>query len=83
MLAVPALVYLLGQSAGQATTGSLLIVGLAAIAGVVWWSWSLRLPPGGENSSPAGDGPARGSGVRVILAGFSVGVRQPSVRPWR
>ncbi|MGH3989866.1 MAG: TSUP family transporter, partial [Pseudonocardiaceae bacterium] len=34
ILAVPALVYLLGQSAQDATTSSLVIVGLTALVGV-------------------------------------------------
>ena len=35
ILAVPALVYLLGESPHQATTASLLVVGIAAVAGAV------------------------------------------------
>jgi hypothetical protein len=35
ILAVPALVYLLGQSPHQATTASLLVVGAAAVAGAI------------------------------------------------
>jgi uncharacterized membrane protein YfcA len=35
VLAVPVLVYGLGQSAGQATTGSLLVVGVTSLAGAV------------------------------------------------
>jgi uncharacterized membrane protein YfcA len=35
ILTVPALVYLLGQSAHQAVTGSLLVVGIAAVTGAV------------------------------------------------
>ena len=35
VLAVPALVYGLGQSAAQATTGSLLVVGVTSLAGAV------------------------------------------------
>lgn len=35
ILAVPVLVYLLGQSAGQATTGSLVVVGLTSLTGAI------------------------------------------------
>ncbi len=35
ILAVPALVYLLGQNAGQATTGSLVVVGVTSLIGAV------------------------------------------------
>ncbi|MGB0099787.1 MAG: sulfite exporter TauE/SafE family protein [Nocardioides sp.] len=35
ILAVPALVYLLGQSPAQATTGSLVVVGVTALAGAI------------------------------------------------
>ena len=35
ILTVPALVYLLGQSPHQATIASLLVVGLAAVAGAI------------------------------------------------
>lgn len=35
VLTVPALVYGLGQSAGQATTGSLLVVGITSLAGAI------------------------------------------------
>lgn len=35
ILAVPVLVYLLGQDAGQATTGSLVVVGVTSLIGAV------------------------------------------------
>jgi uncharacterized protein len=35
ILAVPVLVYLLDQTAGQATTGALLVVGVTSLAGAV------------------------------------------------
>src|SRR5690606_1836654 len=35
ILAVPVLVYLLGQTAGQATTGSLVVVGVTSLMGAV------------------------------------------------
>ena len=35
VLAVPVLVYGLGQSAAQATTGSLLVVGITSLAGAI------------------------------------------------
>lgn len=48
ILTVPALVYLLGQSAHSATTGSLLIVGVTALAGMVahWRAGRVRVGDG-------------------------------------
>lgn len=48
ILTVPALVYLLGQSPHAATTGSLLIVGVSAVAGVGahWRAGRVRVWPG-------------------------------------
>lgn len=48
VLTVPILVYLLGESAQQATTGSLVIVGITALVGAVsrWRSGGVRLRSG-------------------------------------
>jgi uncharacterized membrane protein YfcA len=49
ILAVAALVYLLGQSAHQATTASLLVVGVAAVVGAITHARAgrVRLSEGG------------------------------------
>jgi uncharacterized protein len=62
ILAVPALVYLLGQSPHQATTASLLVVGGAAVAGAIIHARAGRVrlrngPCSGCRGSP---GPMRG-----------------------
>ena len=48
ILTVPALVYLLGQSPHSATTGSLLVVGITALAGMIahWRSGRVRVLQG-------------------------------------
>lgn len=48
ILAVPVLVYLLGQSPAQATTGSLVVVGLTSVVGAVaaYRGGNVRLGPG-------------------------------------
>ena len=48
ILTVPVLVYLLGQEPHAATTGSLLIVGITAAAGMIahWRAGRVRLAPG-------------------------------------
>ena len=47
ILAVPVLVYALGQSPSQATTGSLVVVGLTSLTGAVraWRSGDVQLRP--------------------------------------
>jgi uncharacterized membrane protein YfcA len=91
VLAVPALVYLLGQSPRQATTGSLLIVGLAAIAGViahhraghVHWRSVLGFGTAGIAGSALGSLVAARLPARVLLVGFALVVLVAAVSTWR
>jgi uncharacterized membrane protein YfcA len=80
ILAVPALVYLLGQSAHQATTASLLVVGVAAVVGAITHARAgrVRLSEGavfgglGIAGSYAGSRASAGVPANVLLAGFGV-----------
>jgi uncharacterized membrane protein YfcA len=78
ILAVPALVYLLGQSPHQATTASLLVVAMAAVAGAITHAWAgrVRLKEGaafgllGIVGSWAGSRASTVVPASVLLAGF-------------
>lgn len=80
ILTVPALVYLLGQSPHQATTASLLVVGIAAMAGAVIHARAgrARLKIGavfgllGIAGSVAGSLASAAVPAGVLLAGFGV-----------
>jgi len=80
ILTVPALVYLLGQSAHQATTASLLVVGIAAVAGAITHARAgrARLRTGavfgilGIAGSYAGSLASAAVPANVLLAGFGV-----------
>jgi len=80
ILAVPALVYLLGQSPHQATTASLLVVSIAAVAGAVAHARDgrVRLKEGavfgvlGIAGSYAGSRASAAVPANVLLAGFGV-----------
>ncbi|QBR93335.1 sulfite exporter TauE/SafE family protein [Nocardioides euryhalodurans] len=80
VLAVPVLVYALGQTAGQATTGSLVVVGLTSLVGAVtaYRSGNLMLGRGIAFGAVAIGGAALGataSGLvpdAVLLASFAV-----------
>lgn len=80
VLAVPALVFLVGQTANEATTSSLVIVGAAAVTGVathvrsggIAWRTGLAFALAGVPAAWAG---SRLNGVvdeRVLLLGFGV-----------
>lgn len=80
ILAVPALVYLLGQSPHQATTASLLVVGVAAVVGAITHARAgrVRLSQGavfgalGIAGSYAGSRASAAVPANVLLAGFGV-----------
>ena len=80
ILTVPALVYLLGQSPHQATTASLLVVGIAAVAGAVMHARAgrARLRTGavfgtlGIAGSYAGSLASAAVPANLLLAGFGV-----------
>lgn len=80
ILTVPALVYLLGQSPHEATTGSLVIVGVTSLAGMVahWRSGRVRVVPGlvfgvlGVAGSYVGSRLSAGVDPYVLLVGFAV-----------
>ncbi len=80
ILAVPALVYLLGQSPHQATTASLLVVGVAAVVGAIAHAGAgrVRLREGavfgvlGIAGSYAGSRLSAAVPADVLLAGFGV-----------
>jgi uncharacterized protein len=80
ILAVPALVYLLGQSPHQATTASLLVVGIAAVAGAVAHARAgrVRLREGavfgilGIAGSYLGSRASAAVPGNVLLAGFGI-----------
>ncbi len=80
ILTVPALVYLLGESAHQATSTSLLVVGAAAVAGMATHARAgrVRFREGaafgalGIAGSYAGSLASAGVPARVLLAGFGV-----------
>ena len=80
ILAVPALVYLLGQSPHQATTASLLVVGIAASAGAVTHARAgrVRLKEGavfgvlGIAGSYLGSRASAAVPANVLLAGFGI-----------
>jgi uncharacterized protein len=80
ILAVPALVYLLGQSPHQATTASLLVVGIAAGAGAVAHARAgrVRLAEGavfgilGIAGSYLGSRASTAVSANTLLAGFGV-----------
>lgn len=80
ILTVPALVYLLGQSPHQATTASLLVVGLAAVVGAVIHAQGgrVRLRTGamfgvlGVAGSYAGSLASAAVPANVLLAGFGL-----------
>lgn len=80
ILTVPALVYLLGQSPHEATTGSLVIVGITSLAGMVahWRSGRVRVVPGlvfgvlGVAGSYVGSRLSAGVDPYVLLVGFAV-----------
>lgn len=79
ILTVPALVYLLGQSAQDATTSSLVIVGLTAIVGAadharsgqVHWRTSISFGVAGIGTAFAGTALNRRVEEHVLLFGFS------------
>ncbi|MGH3942550.1 MAG: sulfite exporter TauE/SafE family protein [Pseudonocardiaceae bacterium] len=79
ILAVPALVYLLGQSAQDATTSSLVIVGLTAIVGAadharsghVHWRTGIIFGVAGIAAAFAGTALNRRVDEHVLLLGFS------------
>jgi len=79
ILAVPALVYLLGQGAQEATTGSLVVVGVAAAsalvpqarAGRVRWRRGLVFSALGVAGSVAGSHLGSAVDPDVLLLGFS------------
>ncbi|MGH3963550.1 MAG: sulfite exporter TauE/SafE family protein [Pseudonocardiaceae bacterium] len=79
ILAVPALVYLLGQSAQDATTSSLVIVGLTALVGVasharsgnVHWRTGIALGVIGIIAAVAGTALNRRVDEHVLLLGLS------------
>lgn len=97
ILAVPALVYLLGQSPHQATTASLLVVGIAASAGAVVHARAgrVRLREGavfgilGIAGSYLGSRASAAVPANVLLAGFGVLMLAVAAamitrrRPWR
>jgi uncharacterized membrane protein YfcA len=80
VLAVPVLVYLLGQSAAQATTGSLVVVGVTSAVGAVtaWRSGNALVGRGATFGAVAIGGAAlgaRGAGLvpePVLLAAFAL-----------
>ncbi|HUZ24621.1 MAG TPA: sulfite exporter TauE/SafE family protein [Streptosporangiaceae bacterium] len=80
ILTVPALVYLLGQSAHQATTASLLVVGIAAVVGAIVHARAgrVRLRAGavfgllGIAGSYAGSLASAAVPAGVLLAGFGL-----------
>ena len=80
ILAVPVLVYVLGESASQATTGSLVVVGVTALVGAVSAHrhgtvlWARGLAFGTTAVAGAVLGARASTAVReaVLLAGFSV-----------
>ncbi len=80
ILTVPALVYLLHQDAHAATTGSLIIVGLTAIAGAIshWRAGRVRAGAGtvfgllGVAGSYAGSLASAAVNQHVLLAAFAV-----------
>lgn len=80
ILAVPALVYLLGQSPHQATTASLLVVGVAAVVGAITHAGAgrVRLKKGavfgvlGTAGSYAVSRASAAVPANVLLAGFGV-----------
>jgi uncharacterized membrane protein YfcA len=71
ILAVPVLVYLLGQDAGQATTGSLVIVGVTALIGAVaaHRSGHVRLGRGAAFGAIAVGGAALGAKASAHVPG--------------
>jgi len=80
ILAVPVLVYLLGQPAYQATTASLLVVGTAAVAGAVTHARAgrVRLREGvtfgvlGAAGAYLGSKASEAVPPNILLAGFGV-----------
>lgn len=80
ILTVPALVYLLGQSPHQATTASLIVVGIAATAGAAIHAHAgrVRLAHGaifgglGIAGSYAGSRASAAVPANVLLAGFGM-----------
>ena len=66
ILTVPVLVYLLGQEPHAATTGSLLIVGIPAAAGMIahWRAGRVRLARASPSASWERPGPTRVPGCR-------------------
>ena len=80
ILAVPVLVYALGESASQATTGSLVVVGTTAMIGAVaaWRGGSVKLGRGAAFAAVAVLGAAAGARAAVhvpepdLLAAFAV-----------
>ncbi|MEV7046044.1 sulfite exporter TauE/SafE family protein [Amycolatopsis sp. NPDC051061] len=91
VLAVPALVYVLGQAPAQAATGSLLIVGLAAVAGVaahhragqVHWRSVPGFGGAGIVGSVLGSLAAAGLPARALLVGFALVVLVAAGTTWR
>ncbi len=79
VLAVPVLVYALGQSAGQATTGSLVVVGITSLVGAVtaWRSGNVLVSRGLMFGAVAVAGAAAGAKASglvpqpVLLAAFA------------
>jgi uncharacterized membrane protein YfcA len=80
ILTVPVLVYVLGEPVKQATTESLLIVGLTALAGAltaaragrVHWRIGLSFAGVGALGAAAGTALNRAVGSTAIMAGFAV-----------
>ena len=80
ILTVPALVYLLGQSARDATTSSLIIVGAAAVTGMIGyarsghvrWRLGLMFGVGGTVAAYAGTALNRQVNQHYLLISFAV-----------
>lgn len=91
VLAVPALIYLLGQTTHQATTASLVIVGVAAIAGLVVharaghvrWRAGLGFGVAGVVGSALGSLLAARLPENWLLIGFAVLMAIAAVTMWR
>ncbi|GAA1932118.1 sulfite exporter TauE/SafE family protein [Nocardioides marmoribigeumensis] len=80
ILAVPVLVYVLGESASQATTGSLVVVGVTALVGAVsahrhgtvLWARGLAFGATAVAGAVLGARASTAVGEAVLLGGFSV-----------
>ena len=91
VLAVPVLVYVLGQTVSEATTASLIVVTAGALAGgfgharagrVCWrhaWSFTGAAVPGIVAGTVAGDA----VGGRLLVAGFALVMLAAAVAIWR